>query len=192
MHVLPSVESNGRKEFQKESSELRMSGGPLTTIPLPLIEKNVNTHNNTGTTINHNNIGTTINHHNEQTEKSRRNGSHGRSKSCGSLRNRSEYESLNQVACLKVDVLYPGDTLGLGSLFEECKDSRKFSLVSSGCEILRVPLNVLAKITDPLTLEGIQNSVRAYPPDKDLIKEFKALSEWMGFRKNVVNQVLHK
>ena len=39
---------------------------------------------------------------------------------------------------MQVDVVEPGQYFGLGDLIEP--DDREFSLVSEGCEILRIPL----------------------------------------------------
>lgn len=98
---------------------------------------------------------------------------------------------LNFSTYLQVDQLQMGEVFGLESL--AYPDDRVFSLVSEGCELLRVPLSSILELVGKTELrEILKNICKPYPSDEELCKLFLDKNHWMFYRdkqvKSVVNQ----
>ena len=116
-------------------------------------------------------------------------------KYCENTKHKTKVEKNGEaVACLKVDDLYSGDTFGLHFLFQydEIVDNRRFSVVSAGCEVMRVPRTCIEEINDHDVIKKLKNSVRWYPSDEVLYTQYKVNDGWRSFRQNIVSDVLQK
>lgn len=71
---------------------------------------------------------------------------------------------------------------------EDCK--RKFILLSSGCEVIRIPKSVLRTNADDFTINKIKNMMRSYPTDEELYEIFKRQNRWRYFREQLVDNIV--
>ena len=95
---------------------------------------------------------------------------------------------------LKVAVLHAGQSFGMNPIFqtEGCQqDRRKFSLVSAGCDVIRIPRSMIVE-NDDVIIERFRCTVQWYPSDEQLYKDYKIINKWREFRKVVVNDILEK
>ena len=94
---------------------------------------------------------------------------------------------------LKVDILTTGKSFGLHQVLEDLqehqlKDDRKFVLVSSGCQVIRIPREVLVScIPHRKLLKILRSSVARYPSDEELYVEYEKLNTWKRYRESVVS-----
>ena len=72
---------------------------------------------------------------------------------------------------------------------EDLRDDRKFALVSSGCEVIRVPRSLIKDVADEDMLKIIKKAILPYPSDKDLYIKFNVYNKWRCFREELVDNV---
>lgn len=116
---------------------------------------------------------------------------------------RTSWEAVRDMCCttnlglgafLKIDILAQGQIFGLNYLLhedeqgEDCK--RKFILLSSGCEVIRIPKSVLRTNADDFTINKIKNMMRSYPTDEELYEIFKRQNRWRYFREQLVDNIV--
>ena len=93
----------------------------------------------------------------------------------------------------KVEVLTSGKSFGLQQIVDkaqenELKDTRKFILVSSGCQVIRIPAKLIEEIANDGALKKIRSMVVRYPSDEQLYAEFRCFDDWCSFRENLVHK----
>ena len=110
--------------------------------------------------------------------------------------------NINQYCCdmnhgmgafLKVDELYQGRVFGLNAFLpEEKQDNRKFTLVSSGCEVIRVPRSLMKEYCEHNVhawKEVMDTADSYYPTDEELREEFNSFNRWRCYREKFVDHV---
>lgn len=105
--------------------------------------------------------------------------------------NKLKVPDLNFSTYLEVNQLQAGQVFGLDNL--AYPDDRVFSLISEGCELLRVPLSAIVELVGRNVLKDtISQICSPCPTDEELCKLFLAKNHWMFYRnqqvKSVVNQ----
>ena len=78
------------------------------------------------------------------------------------------------------------------TLHEDDRDNdcnRKFTLVSSGCEVLRITKSVIKNHLDETTIRKIQSQTASYPTDEELYHTFKRFNNWRCFREQLVDHI---
>ena len=96
---------------------------------------------------------------------------------------------LNFSTFMQVDQLQSGQVFGLETI--AYPDNRIFSLVSEGCELLRVPKNVVIDLVGKNYLKNcIRKYNKPYPSDEELSKLFLAMNHWRFYRDHVVKRVV--
>lgn len=105
----------------------------------------------------------------------------------------SKDESDGRHVFLKVAVLQAGQSFGMSQIFqiEDCRDERKFSLVSASCEMIRVPKAVIT-VGDESFMNVFRGFVQRYPTDVELYSDYKTMNTWRGFREGIVTSLLEK
>ena len=64
------------------------------------------------------------------------------------------------------------------------------SLVSKGCEVIRVPKAQFLALADEQTLERLQGLVRAYPKDAELCRTFLQQNKWDCFKHELLEAMI--
>jgi len=94
---------------------------------------------------------------------------------------------------IKVDVLTQGQVFGLKSILHEDEQdtdcNRKFTLVSAGCDVIRVPKSVIKAYADQTMLQKIKHESFTYDTDWMLYKRFKRYNDWRCFREQLVDHI---
>ncbi|XP_071825874.1 cyclic nucleotide-binding domain-containing protein 2-like isoform X3 [Apostichopus japonicus] len=88
---------------------------------------------------------------------------------------------------IRVDSLGPGQCFGI----EGVKGTMpKLSLLSLGCEIVRVSLSKFREYADEQTLEKIHGMTASYPDNQFLWSNFREEFKWSSFKNGIVQDVL--
>ena len=67
---------------------------------------------------------------------------------------------------------------------------RRFTLVSAGCEVVKVAKEVFFKYSDAETLDKLKQLTTTYPKDSFLCQKYLQQSDWRTYRENVVDNVV--
>lgn len=67
---------------------------------------------------------------------------------------------------------------------------RRFTLVSAGCEVVKVAKEVFFKYSDAETLDKLKRLTTNYPKDSFLCQTYLQQSDWRTYRENVVDNVV--
>ncbi len=80
---------------------------------------------------------------------------------------------------------------GLDSLFEKGHTlTTTYSLVSQGCELIHVPRAKFRELADNDTLKEIQFTLRKYPNDEQLCKQFLDNSKWDSYKRELIETIV--
>ena len=66
---------------------------------------------------------------------------------------------------------------------------RKFTLVSAGCEIIRVPKLSVERMADEETIAMLETVEPGYPPDDKLFQIYQRYHTWRSFREKLVDDI---
>lgn len=66
---------------------------------------------------------------------------------------------------------------------------RQFTLVSGGCEVIKVAKEVFFKYSDDSTLEKLRKLTTTYPRDSILCQRYLRQSDWRTYREEIVDNV---
>ncbi|KAJ8036557.1 Cyclic nucleotide-binding domain-containing protein 2 [Holothuria leucospilota] len=88
---------------------------------------------------------------------------------------------------IRVNSLGPGQCFGTESITGEMP---KLSLMSLGCEVIRVSLSKFKEYADEKTLEKIQKITPKYPNNHFLWSNFQEQNNWNSFKHGVVQDVI--
>lgn len=67
---------------------------------------------------------------------------------------------------------------------------RRFTLVSAGCEVVKVAKEVFFKHSDAVTLDKLKRLTTTYPRDSVLCQTYLQQSDWRTYRENIVDNVV--
>ena len=67
---------------------------------------------------------------------------------------------------------------------------RQFTLVSGGCEVIKVAKEVFFKYSDDSTLEKLRKLTVTYPRDSILCQTYLQQSDWRTYREEIVDNVV--
>ena len=67
---------------------------------------------------------------------------------------------------------------------------RQFTLVSGGCEVIKVAKEVFFKYSDDSTLEKLRKLTATYPRDSILCQTYLHQSDWRTYREKIVDNVV--
>lgn len=67
---------------------------------------------------------------------------------------------------------------------------RQFTLVSGGCEVIKVAKEVFFKYSDDATLEKLRKLTGTYPRDSILCQTYLQQSDWRTYREKIVDNVV--
>jgi len=93
---------------------------------------------------------------------------------------------INCAVYLQVDQLQAGDCFGLNTLMYP--DDRVFTLISEGCELLRLSKGQVQKNKDIARV--LKRNAVPYPSDEELCKIFMAMNHWRFYRSAVAKKAI--
>ena len=67
---------------------------------------------------------------------------------------------------------------------------RRFTLVSGGCEVIKVAKEVFFKYSDAATLDKLRRLTTTYPQDNILCQTYLQQSDWRTYREEMVDNVV--
>lgn len=67
---------------------------------------------------------------------------------------------------------------------------RRFTLVSGGCEVIKVAKEVFFKYSDAATLDELRRLTATYPRDSILCQTYLQQSDWRTYREGIVDNVV--
>jgi len=67
---------------------------------------------------------------------------------------------------------------------------RRFTLVSGGCEVIKVTREVFFKYSDTVTLDKLKQLTATYPEDTILCQTYLQHSDWRTYREEIVDNVV--
>lgn len=67
---------------------------------------------------------------------------------------------------------------------------RRFTLVSGGCEVIKVAKDVFFKYSDTATLDKLSQLTTTYPKDSILCQTYLQQSDWRTYREEIVDNVV--
>ena len=67
---------------------------------------------------------------------------------------------------------------------------RRFTLVSGGCEVIKVAKEVFFKYSDAATLDKLRQVTATYPEDSVLCQTYLQQSDWRTYREEIVDNVV--
>lgn len=76
------------------------------------------------------------------------------------------------------------------ALKEKKPRERKFTLVSGGCEVIKVAKDVFMKYSDDETLKKLKILTTYYPRDTILCQTYLQQSDWRTYREEIVDHVV--
>ncbi|XP_022082454.1 cyclic nucleotide-binding domain-containing protein 2-like isoform X2 [Acanthaster planci] len=88
---------------------------------------------------------------------------------------------------IRVDSLRPGQCFGLEGISGEMP---QFSLLSLGCELVRVSISKFHEHACEETLDRVKELIPTYPSDHFLWTSFKKQNRWTNFKNDVVHDVM--
>ncbi|XP_038078220.1 cyclic nucleotide-binding domain-containing protein 2-like [Patiria miniata] len=88
---------------------------------------------------------------------------------------------------IKVDSLRPGQCFGLEGISGKMP---QYSLLSLGCELVRVSMSKFREYACEETLERVQQQIPTYPNDHFLWTSFKKQNRWTNFKNGVVKDIM--
>ena len=98
---------------------------------------------------------------------------------------------LNFSVYMQVDQLQTGQVYGLDHI--AYPDSRIFTLISEGCELLRLPIGKVVDMVGPQALKKILlQRCKPHPSDEELSKLFLAMNHWRFYRSKQVDKVVEQ
>lgn len=109
------------------------------------------------------------------------------------LRKPNAKNTLGLGAFIRVDSLSRGQIFGVKYLLHEddqdfdCK--RKFTLLSAGCEVIRLSKSVLKPCIDEMTINEIKKKMFSYQTDEELYVIFTRQNNWRCFREELVDHI---
>ncbi|XP_074653205.1 cyclic nucleotide-binding domain-containing protein 2-like isoform X2 [Tubulanus polymorphus] len=91
---------------------------------------------------------------------------------------------------VKIDHVLPGEVFGMTSVLNEKAATKRYSLISKGGEVVRVPKSRFKQLMDIDTVKRVEKlSQKLYPSDDELCRHFMQQTEWNLFREDIVELV---
>ncbi|XP_070535923.1 cyclic nucleotide-binding domain-containing protein 2-like isoform X2 [Ptychodera flava] len=88
---------------------------------------------------------------------------------------------------VRVDSLRPGQCFGLQGIQGTMPT---LSLVSAGCELIRISMSKFRKYANEATLQEVAKQMPMYPSDAELSSKFLKQSQWKNFKSSIVEGVI--